>query len=347
MLAHDSARSHTAAFPAHLAALKMHPHWRPVPPPTYWCGSSMDGMSPKTPLPPALRRTPFRVRRALHMGVPRGRLDARDLRRPFHGIRCATQPRTPDELARALAPRLRGDQVFSHTTAAMLLGVPLPRRLERDPRLHVTTIGTDQALRVRGSIGHRARAGSVRVVHSRGVPLTHPADTFTALASSLSLDELVVAGDALVGWLGWVTLPELVAAMRRRRGCRGVVKLRAAIAEIRTGSRSPGETRTRLVLTRAGLPQPALNHDVVVDGRWVACVDLAYPDARVAIEYESDLHRSDPATFRKDLTRGELLKDGDWWLVRATADDVGPAVNRFVARIRRLLAVGRAGPHRP
>jgi very-short-patch-repair endonuclease len=237
--------------------------------------------------------------------------------------------------------------VFSHATAAMVLGVPLPRRLERDPRLHVTTIGTDQALRVRGAVGHRARAGSVRVVHARGVALTHPVDTFTALASVLSLDELIVAGDALVGWLGWATLPELAAAVRRRRGCRGVVKLRAALAEIRPGARSPGETRTRLVLTRAGLPQPRLNHDVVVHGRWVACVDLAYPDARVAIEYESDLHRTDPATFRKDLTRGELLKDEDWWLVRATADDVGPSAERFVARIRRLLVVGRAGPHRP
>ncbi|WP_146240668.1 hypothetical protein [Curtobacterium sp. MCPF17_011] len=304
-------------------------------------------MSPRTPLPPALRQTPFRVRRALHMGVPRGRLDARDLRRPFHGVRCAEQPHTPDAFARALAPRLRHDQVFSHTTAAMLLGVPLPRRIERDPRLHVTTIGTDQALRVRGSVGHRAKAGSVRVVQTRGVALTHPADTFTALASFLSLDELIVAGDALVGWLGWSTLPELAAAVRRRRGCRGVVKLRAALAEIRAGSRSPGETRMRLLLTRAGLPEPVLNHDVVVDGRWVACVDLAYPDARVAIEYESDLHRTDPATFRKDLTRGELLKDDDWWLVRATADDVGPSADRFVARMRRLLIAGRTGRHRP
>ncbi|GAA1492203.1 hypothetical protein [Curtobacterium herbarum] len=187
----------------------------------------------------------------------------------------------------------------------------------------------------------------MRVVWMRGVPLTHPADTFAALAPFLSLDELIVAGDALVGWLGWVTLADLAAVVRRRRGCRGVVKLRAALAEIRSGARSPGETRARLVLTRAGLPQPLLNHDVVVDGRWIACVDLAYPDARVAIEYESDLHRSDPATFRKDLTRGELLKDEDWWLVRATADDVGPSASRFVARISRLLAVGRAGRHRP
>lgn len=177
------------------------------------------------------------------------------------------------------------------------------------------------------------------------MPLTTPADTFVALGSMLTLDELIVAGDALVGWLGWATLDELALAVRRRRGIRGIVKLRLALEEIRQGSRSPGETRTRLALLRRGLPEPALNHDVVVDGEWIACVDLAYPEARVAIEYESDLHRTDPASFRKDLTRGEHLKDVDWWLVRVTADDLAHGVERFVNRIRRLLDVGTRGAH--
>lgn len=297
-------------------------------------------MTARRRLPLVLRDCSFRVHDALRRGVSRGRLDARDLFRPFHGIRSASDPRTVEERARALAPRLRADQAFSHVTAAAILGVPLPRRVERDLRLHVTTIGADQALRVDGSVGHRAKYGSVRMTVSRGVPITDPASTFVALGTVLSLDELVIAGDALVGTLGWVSLDELVVAVRRRRGCRGVVKLRAALEEIRVGSRSPGETRTRLALVRGGLPEPELNHDVVVDGRWIACVDLAYPEARVAIEYESDLHRTDPATFKKDLTRGEHLKDVDWWLVRVTADDVGRDPNQFLRRVRRLLEVG-------
>ncbi|SDQ37736.1 hypothetical protein SAMN02800687_1642 [Curtobacterium sp. UNCCL20] len=302
-------------------------------------------MTARRPLPLVLRNASFRVRTALHKGVSRGRLDARDLVRPFHGIRTWFEPRTTEERARALAPRLRPDQVFSHVTAAAVLGFPLPRRIERDPRLHVTTIGVDQALRVRGAVGHRAKYGTVRMSMSRGVPISSPADTFVTLGAVLTIDELVIVGDALVGWLGWVTLDELVTAVRRRRGIRGVRKLRAALGEIVVGSRSPGETRTRLALMRRGLPAPALNHDVVVEGRWVACVDLAYPAARVAIEYESDLHRTDAATFRKDLTRGEHLKDVGWWLVRATADDVGRDVDRFVARVWRLLQIGLAGSH--
>lgn len=302
-------------------------------------------MTARRRLPLALQHCSFRVRDALRRGVSRCRLDAADLVRPFHGIRSATMPYTVEERARALAPRLRADQVFSHVTAAAILGIPLPRRIERDHRLHVTTLGVDQALRVRGAVGHRAKYGTVRMTVSRGVPISAPAETFVALGTMLTLDELIVAGDALVGSTGWVTFEELAAAVRRRRGIRGIVKLRRAIAEIRTCSRSPGETRTRLALVRRGLPEPRLNHDVVVQGQWVACVDLAYPDARVAIEYESDLHRTDPETFRKDLTRGERLKDVDWWLVRATSDDVGRNVEQFVRRVRRLLDIGFRSTH--
>jgi len=295
--------------------------------------------------PAALRGRPFRVREALHRGVSAARLRSRHLFRPFHGTRCWSPPTDHAERARALAPRLRADQAFSHTTAAHLLGIPLPLRLERDHRIHVATIGTDQALRVRGTVGHRVKAGRAHVVFSGTARVVDPAHTFVMLARILTLDELVVAGDALVGWLNWCTVAELAAAVRRHRGARGIRKARAALAEVRAGSRSPGETRLRLTLVRRGLPQPELNHDVVVDGRWVACVDLAYPTARVAIEYESDLHRTDARTFRKDLTRGEHLKDVDWWLVRATADDVDPLADQFVRRVRRLLATGTAGRH--
>ncbi len=209
----------------------------------------------------------------------------------------------------------------------------------------MTTIGKDQALRVRGTVGHRTRAHLARVVHSGTAPIVDPATTFVMLAALLTVDELIVAGDGLVGWLNWCTVDELEAAVGRHRGARHIRKARAALAEVRPGSRSPGETRLRLTLLRRGLPEPKLNHDVVVAGEWIARVDLAYPAARVAIEYESDLHRSDPRTFRKDLTRGEHLKDVDWWLVRATAEDVGALADDFVQRIRRLLTTGTAGRH--
>lgn len=295
----------------------------------------------------ALRTGAFAVADARRRGVARNRLEAADLVAPFHGVRSQVLPTETAGRARAMAPRLRSDQVFSHTTAAALMGLPLPRRMDDAP-VHVTTIGTDQAIRIRGAVGHRASADRVGVAWTGGVPITDPATTFASLGTLLTVDELVVVGDALVGWIGWCSIDELLAAARRNVGARGTRTVRAALLDIRPGSGSPAESRTRLALTRNGLPEPELNHEVrTTDGRFVARVDFAYPSERVAIEYESDLHRTDTATFRKDLRRGEHLKDAGWWLVRVTSwdlDDDGVALAR---RIRSLLASPAPGPHDP
>lgn len=81
----------------------------------------------------------------------------------------------------------------------------------------MTTIGKDQAIRVRGTVGHRTRAHLARVVHSGTAPIVDPATTFVMLAALLTVDELIVAGDGLVGWLNWCTVDELEAAVGRHR----------------------------------------------------------------------------------------------------------------------------------
>jgi very-short-patch-repair endonuclease len=163
----------------------------------------------------------------------------------------------------------------------------------------------------------------------------------------LAVDDLIVAGDAIVGELRLASIDDLRAALQQAGRVPGATSLRSALEEIRPGSRSPGETRLRLLLTRNGFREPALNHDVIADGHWVACVDLAYPAERVAIEYDSDLHRTDPAAYRKDLTRSERLKDVGWWPIRATAFDIGSGADEFLTRVRRLLGAGAGAGHRP
>ena len=60
------------------------------------------------------------------------------------------------------------------------------------------------------------------------------------------------------------------------------------------GSASPGETRLRLALVRAGLPEPELNVRLYgVDGRYLGKPDIVYRRQRVVFEYEGDGHRLD------------------------------------------------------
>ena len=58
------------------------------------------------------------------------------------------------------------------------------------------------------------------------------------------------------------------------------------------------------------MPEPTLDWDVYDDlGRFLGCSELAYPESRLAIEYESDGH----------LTRAQLQRDIDKYQAYAEA----------------------------
>ncbi|MBM7505433.1 hypothetical protein ACFPER_18255 [Agromyces aurantiacus] len=270
------------------------------------------------------------MERARLAGVHPSRLDAEDLRRPFHGVRQGVGvPETVASRALAYAERMPPRQVFSHVTAALLWGMPLPHRLERDLRLHVAVAPGSTRPLASGVVGHVVRADRLGVVALGGLRLASPADTWCQLASLLEVDDLVAVGDFLVTGqepsgrsAALCTRSELEAAIRRHRGCRGAIRLRAALALVRYGSLSRRETFMRLDLLRAGLPEPTPNLVVSdANGVAVAMVDLGFAEYRVGIEYQSDLHR-DPARYRSDVRRLERLLDAGWLIVQATADDV-------------------------
>jgi very-short-patch-repair endonuclease len=73
-------------------------------------------------------------------------------------------------------------------------------------------------------------------------------------------------------------------------------------------------------------------------GRFVARVDLAYPQHRLAIEYDGDHHRG-RASFRRDAARLNALRMCGWTVLRFTADDVLRHPSRVVAQVRALLGV--------
>lgn len=84
----------------------------------------------------------------------------------------------------------------------------------------------------------------------------------------------------------------------RRQGIR---RLREAVDLIREDSWSPRESKLRCLIVRAGLPEPVLNQDIYDDhGRFLGCVDLAYPDKKVAIEYHGLMHA---CTYAADVVR--------------------------------------------
>ncbi len=109
-------------------------------------------------------------------------------------------------------------------------------------------------------------------------------------------------------------------------------------ALVRHGVDSPMESRLRLLIVLAGLPEPEVGRTVYdTDGGWLARPDLSYPDLKIAIEYDGRNHLLDSNQWRRDIRRRENL-EREGWLVRViTAADVLRAPETVVARIAQDL----------
>ncbi|MBN9178039.1 MAG: hypothetical protein J0I43_11835 [Microbacterium sp.] len=289
----------------------------------------------RIPLPEEFAATAFAVSEARADGIPANRLRSRRLARPFHGIR---SPNPPEEgvLARCaqLAPRLRGHQIFSHLSAAAIWELPLPAWCAYRP-LEVCALWGAREPRTEGVIGHRHTFDATEVTLVHGMPVPPPALVWAQCAEHLALEDLIAMADAILS-RGMAAPDELAASIRR--GHRGAVTARAALAEARAGSESPRETFTRLALVRAGLPEPELNIDLRrSDGRFVARLDLAYRRWKVCVEYDGRQH-STGLQFARDADRWSDIAAEGWLIVRVLAHHFDDPNHGIVARTRAALA---------
>ncbi|MFS0733432.1 hypothetical protein ABC304_15725 [Microbacterium sp. 1P10UB] len=239
-------------------------------------------------------------------------------------------------------PRLRGWQFFSHETALALHGAPLPPWPYR-PAIHVSAHRPAREPRVAGIVGHRLQTrDTLAVVDADGLRIEHPVRAWRQAGTRWGIDDLVAAADHLVsGDHPLASVAELREEVATMKDTPGQV-LHRALREVRVGVRSPRETKLRLVLTRAGLPEPEINW-VLRDahGRFVAELDLAYPRWRVAPEYDGRVHADDQRQFEKDGDRWDRIRSADWDHVRILNHHIRGDGRAAVEKVRSALR--RAG----
>jgi hypothetical protein len=171
------------------------------------------------------------------------------------------------------------------------------------------------------------------------LPITQPERLLLELAGILSLDDLIIAGDALVRRKRAPTTLETIRSTAAESDARGIRQVRRALQHMRAGTDSPMETRLRLLIVRAGLPEPVIGHTIHdANGDFVGTPDLAYVPQRIAIEYEGAVHRDDPRVFAEDILRRELMQEVDWYVIRVISDHVFKSPQWLVGRIARILA---------
>jgi hypothetical protein len=310
-------------------------------------------MPRKITIPPHLAKTAFRSSDTTSHGLGRGRLRGHGVEHPFHGVSSIELDlNSTVELCWAYDPVLKADSAFSHTTSARLHGIPLPTGSVLP--LHVSCPGGGSAPRRKGVIGHSIETFERALV--AGIPVVAPADTWCQLATSLGREDLVAAGDYLISGVRLTgghrtqplcTLAQLAEATARYESRRGATLLAWALPRLRTGVDSRMESRLRLLLVSAGLPEPVVALAIPVDsGRKIQHGDLAYEEWRIVFEYEGDDHRINRRRYLDDIARRELYEAALWRVVRPVHKMVSVETSEMAGRkttsshFRRLATAG-------
>ncbi|MDH6181889.1 hypothetical protein M2152_002071 [Microbacteriaceae bacterium SG_E_30_P1] len=291
-------------------------------------------MSRRIPLPPELAARAFSVREGSAVVGSLQRLRASDLDRSVWGTRFVGEPTFVDRCMQ-FQERMPGDSFFSHDTAALLWGTPLPPRPR--PFVHISVPEPARAPHAKGIIGHRALVADELTVH-QGLPLTTPVRTWLDLWE-LSLPDLVAAGDFVIFHeRPLATRPGLDWALRHRVSRRGLRTLWRALHLLSDRAESPPESILRVLLLEAGFPPISVN-EAIYDrrDRFIARPDLRVDQLRLVIEYLGDYHR-DKQQWRSDITRRTRIEAEGWRVFEVGADDLREP-HDLVRRIRAVAAL--------
>ena len=109
------------------------------------------------------------------------------------------------------------------------------------------------------------------------------------------------------------------------------------------------ETRLRLLLVLAGLPEPKVNH--LIRDEWGAVLrrlDLAYPTLKLIIEFDGRHHIEREQQWEADIERRESLDSEGWRTLVVTSAGIYRDPTATVEKVRRALQLlgVRVGPLR-
>lgn len=224
--------------------------------------------------------------------------------------------------------------VVSHQSAAHVLEFP------RLPALRPTVV-------VPSNTTHRFPGVTVRrcddladsdIVEIDGLPVTNIPRTFFDLARLLRFREFDAIGESLV-IAGMMDLEQFELMTRRlaRRGKGGSRHARDFL-EIRAGSDRQAtvlERKGRQVLSNGGLPEPIPQFPIP----WATYrrFDDAYPDGKIAIEWDSRAWHEQRAAMAADRRRDREAAAHGWVVLRFTWDEITRLPHEIVTAVTTLL----------
>jgi hypothetical protein len=259
------------------------------------------------------------TRQQLDVQVKKG-----NLVRVWHGV-YATE--SPDMLRRLAALDMFMGQraVACMGTAAALYGFDL----ENTTAIHVL----DPGVRMRPTVGlmvHQRSGAPLQRVHGRLA--TAAAWTAVEVARELRRPRALAALDAALRTFT-CSRADIEAAIREQSGRRGIVAVRELIGYADARSESAMESEARLVMIEYGVPVPELQYEIVGRDGELWRVDYAWPDLRVAAEYESIAWHAGRVEMLHDKRKLAALQELGWTVLPVVVDDVRVRPARMASRI--------------
>lgn len=150
-----------------------------------------------------------------------------------------------------------------------------------------------------------------------GIPVTSLTRTAFDLARRRPMGSAVAWLDALGNSTRFAG-DDVHAIASRHKGVRGIRQVDQVLDLHDPGAESPKETWLRLLVIRTGFPRPRTQIPVRC-GVKQYYLDMGWDDLKIAVEYDGDHHRSDPAQFARDVIRLEDLARLGWIVIRVTA----------------------------
>lgn len=204
----------------------------------------------------------------------------------------------------ASADRIGPDQVVSHVSAAVVLGVPT---VSPPPdRVHVTTVGSDRRTTNASFVVHADLdpvLDTSRISTPEGLQLSGPVRIAADVALTLPfIDAVVALDDLLRRGVPRAAVRDTIA----RRGPKGRRRALRAVDFADSASDSPGESIARTRFDQFGTEEPVLQHRFRSSGQPDIVVDFWFPSAGVVVEFDGEAKYRDP-TMRNGRSAEDVV----------------------------------------
>jgi hypothetical protein len=252
-----------------------------------------------------------RIRRGAYDCVPEKSLDRRNQHR---------------RLIAATVRQTFVDTAVSHMSAAVLHQLPIWNN--ELGRVHITRNQSGGGKVRRYVHLHVAPLVDIDVCEIEGQRVTTLARTVLDLLRTLPMERSVPIGDAALR--SGLTLEELAEVAGRCIGWRGMLQARRAINFLDARSESPGESYSRVVLDRIGVPAPVPQYEVWDQGVLIGRADFCWEEFRTLGEFDGKEKygrllrpgQTAATAIFAEKRREDALRDLGWQIVRWLWEDL-------------------------